>query len=139
MIRHGFTGTRRPLPNARGLVINHLMYLDPVFDELVVGCAVGMDQIIGEVGHEMGFCVHGVLPDNRSQVASNWKDWCSSHEDMPVGTNYMQRNGRVVSISIDLTAFPIRMASVISAGGTWATVRLARKAKIPVKIIPLEV
>lgn len=136
MVRRAFTGTRNPPPSAKNTVRLYLMTLDPEVDELVIGCCIGVDTIVGEEGHKLGFQVHGVVPANRSQVPPYWIDFCTSWEFMPKDTDYMDRNQRIVDISTDLTAFPLD-AVEHQRSGTWATVRRARKASKSVIIIPL--
>lgn len=140
--RRGFTGTRR-IPSAsddlkivRSLVAARLQVFSHLEDELVIGCCVGMDEIVGEVGREMGFRVHGVLPAVMSQVFSRWREICTTHEFMAHSTNYMDRNQYIVNISIDLTAFPYNSTEEIRSG-TWSTVRRARSKGIPVVILPI--
>lgn len=137
MQRRGFTGTRNPPASAKNMIRLHLMTLDPEQDELVIGCCVGIDAIVGRIGHVLGFKVHGVIPIDESQVDVLWPLYCSSIEYMPDNTNYMDRNQRIVDISLDLTAFPLD-AVERQRSGTWSTVRRARKAGKTVVIIPLQ-
>ena len=136
MRRRGFTGTRNPPASARDSIRLYLMTLSPMVDELVIGCCVGVDQIVGREGRKLGFKVHGIVPANRSQVPTYYRDFCTTTEHMPDDTDYMDRNQRIVDVSVDLTAFPLD-STERQRSGTWATVRRARKANKPVIILPL--
>lgn len=140
MTNRGFTGTRQ-IPKDRTSVVRlvrgRLLLLDQFNDTLVIGCCHGMDAIIGSTGHEMGFDVYGILPFDRSRVDPEWITYCNSFEAMPDGSDYMDRNQRIVDISIDLTAFPRTHREERS--GTWSTVWRARKKGIPIIIIPINV
>src|SRR5688500_8175861 len=91
----GFTGTRNPPMHARGIIQDHLITLNPEVDVLVVGCCIGVDEIIGVEGHRMGFSIHGVLPSNRSLVSISWRAWCDEYELMPPHSSYIGRNDRI--------------------------------------------
>jgi hypothetical protein len=58
-------------------------------------------------------------------------------EKMPAGTGYMERNDRLVLLADVLLAFPSTRDEVVRSG-TWATVRRARKANVPVMVYPLD-
>lgn len=136
MINRGFTGTQNPPGGSRNVVRLHLMTLDPSKDQLIIGVCIGIDQIVGEEGHKLGFQVHAVVPSNRSKIDHLFPNYCTSIEFMPDSTDYMDRNQRIVDLSFDLTAFPLRGIEELRSG-TWSTVRRARWKKIPVVIIPL--
>jgi len=136
MINRGFTGTQNPPEGSRNVVRLHLMILDPSKDQLIVGACIGIDQIVGEEGHKLGFKVYGVIPSNRSKIDHLYPNYCTSIEFMSIGTDYMDRNQRIVDLSFDLTAFPLRGVEELRSG-TWSTIRRAGWKSIPVTIIPL--
>lgn len=136
MVSRGFTGTRNPPDGSRDIVRSHLMTLDPIRDHLVIGVCVGIDQIIGEEGKKLGFSIHAVVPSNRSKIDHLFPIYCTSVEFMPNGTDYMDRNQRIVDLSFDLTAFTLRNKEELRSG-TWSTIRRARTKSIPIYIISL--
>lgn len=54
-----------------------------------------------------------------------------------VSGGYMTRNDRLVELADTLVAFP-RTRQEVLRSGTWATIRRARKAGVPVYLFPLE-
>lgn len=129
----GVTGTQRP-PYGSGKVVEEwLSTLDREKDFIVCGVCIGMDTIIGKRAHERGFWVFGVVPWDRKKVAPDFRVWCFGYQEMPPGTDYMDRNQELVSQVIDLTAFPRENEEQLRSG-TWATVRRARERGIPVEI-----
>lgn len=135
----GVTGTKSfsiPHSQVELIVDEWLETLTPMQDRIINGVCTGLDGIVGRRAHLRGFEVHGVVPFDRSRVCPDFKEWCSSWEEMPEGTDYMDRNDQLVAWSDDLTAFP-RTSIEELRSGTWATVRRAQKKGIPVTIIPL--
>lgn len=56
---------------------------------------------------------------------------------MPDGTDYLDRNRRLVFGADLLLAFP-RTSAEEQRSGTWATVRAARKLNVETRIVPLD-
>lgn len=133
----GVTGTQRP-PRGSGKVVEEwLSTLDRTKDFIVCGVCIGIDEIVGRRAHERGFQVFGVVPWNRSRVARDFKTWCTGWQEMPEGTDYMDRNDELVKQVETLTAFPRESVEQLRSG-TWATVRRGWKKGIPVDIWSLE-
>jgi len=60
---------------------------------------------------------------------------------MPEGTDYMDRNTKMIQLSDILVAFPPTSEETgrgSSGAGTWSTIRRARKKGIPIYIYPLD-
>ena len=132
-----FTGVRNPPEGSKNKVRLLLMTLDPEESELVIGCCVGIDQMVGEEGKKFGFKIYGVVPADRLRVDPLFANYCTSFEFMPDGTDYMDRNSRLIEISYDLHAFPMTAEEEVRSG-TWSTVRRARRKGMIVTIIPLK-
>lgn len=100
----------------------------------VSGGCIGIDTIAGRVcWREFHRPMHFVLPADRTKVASDWRECCSSSEAMPIGTNNLQRNDRTVQLASAVIALPNHLE--IDRSGTWSTVRRARRKRIPTLII----
>lgn len=134
----GVTGTHFPPRGSGRFVEEWLSTLDRTRDFVVCGVCIGIDEMVGRRAYERGFNVRGVVPFNRSRVARDFRVWCSSYQELPSGTDYMDRNQELVNQVIDLTAFS-RTPDEELRSGTWATVRRARARGIPVTIIDLSV
>lgn len=88
---------------------------------------------------------HVIIPANRSAVAEWWK-YNNAAEPFPYveymkdGTDYKARNQAIVRMSDLLIAFPeYREEDPRSLrSGTWQTIRLAKKANIPVDVYILK-
>lgn len=94
---------------------------------LRTGACVGVDEVVAERGHHLGYHVHTVVPWNRSLVARDWARWAVTFEEMEPGSSYRDRNMRLLEGATFLTAFPARPEKDPSSrrSGTWMTVRLA--------------
>lgn len=130
-----FTGTRTP-PEDAAQEIERVLAGLPKNARILTGGAIGVDALVARAAHRAGFHVHTVLPANRRQVDSCWAQFCRTHEQMPTGTSYMQRNNRLVALADRLIAFP-RTADEELRSGTWATVRRGRAKGVLVEVCPL--
>lgn len=137
-MRVGFTGPRYPSEHIGDRISAALKSLNKYEDELIVGGCTGVDELVARFGTSLGFRVHVVLPANRSRIDAQWMFYCTSHEEMPQGTTYMQRNDRLVELSDQYIGFPDTPEEELYSG-TWATIRRARKKGIHVTIIAGEV
>lgn len=137
LINRGVTGIRDP-DSEVGLhaSVQWLMQLDPNRHRIINGVCIGMDEIIGQNAHILGFTVHGVVPCDLSRVSKTYQQWCTTWEHMPDGTDLIDRSRYVVMLSYDLTAFT-RTLREENRSGTWATVRHCIKMDRPVYIRPL--
>jgi len=80
------------------------------------------------------FVVPASLPNNRKFVKKLVDDDRATVEY--VSGTYMDRNDRLVELADELVAFP-RTREEERRSGTWATIRRAWKAKVPVTLYPL--
>lgn len=73
--------------------------------------------------------VHVVLPADHTQVDKLWRAHCHTHEQMPVGTSYQQRNVRMSDISEWSYAFPWHTKQQMGhyLGGTWRFIEYAQR------------
>lgn len=84
---------------------------------------------------------HVILPANRAAVVEWWKypnaaDPFPLVEFMPEGSNYKDRNQRIVNVSDELVGFPEYPENHPKSlrSGTWQTIRMGRKKGIPVTV-----
>jgi hypothetical protein len=102
---------------------------------LITGACIGVDSYAAQIGCSHMIDVHTIVPDDTSRVDANWEVYCTSHEIMPKGSTYKDRNQKIVSLSEELIAFP-RYPELLDGettrSGTWQTVRMARKKKIQI-------
>ena len=137
IVRVGFTGTRQLNDDGREAIRAMLTAMRMMAErmpdatlEVVQGGCVGADAFVGKEAHDLGFRVHTILPDDRSQVATDWDEWSDSHE---AGGGYRERNKRIVLRSALLFAvadYPERDGHS-RRSGSWMTVRMAREAMLP--------
>lgn len=141
----GFTGTRncewddlKPFHKAE--VLKQL----EEFDEFVTGACVGFDAVMGRF---LAICFPGkkhtiIVPANHSQISLWWNDLPQENITvvyMPEGSTYKDRNQAIVGRS-DALVFCAEYPEghpKSRRSGTWQTIRMARKARIPVTGITL--
>lgn len=108
-------------------------------DEFTTGGATGYDDAIGlSMYARFSSALHRVvLPANHSQLGDWWRPFSDViTEQMPEGTDYRDRNDRILDHTDVLYALPTRPeACGTRDGGTWMTVRLARKRGLPIYIV----
>lgn len=127
----GLSGTRRPLTRAEQDRVREIVLALPMGTRIVHGACVGLDAFVGMIATRHGYRVHAVVPSDRSRVDSLWQFHCTTYEEMPEGTDYRDRNQRIVLQSDKLIAIPDHdeHAPESRRSGTWQTFRLARKAR----------
>lgn len=127
----GWTGTRRLTDDMR-------RFIDTAIDKLhgavwvITGGCVGVDAYVAEVAFRRGLHVHTILPADRSRVDPQWRDHCTTYEEMSRGTTYRDRNERIVALTTtDMFAVPEASEDdpISRRSGTWMTVRIARRAR----------
>lgn len=123
----GFTGTRHLRGPDWDRISGVVAAQTRVGDVLITGACVGADIAVAFSARELGRTVHTVVPANRAQVHPEWWRHCTTHEEMPVGTDYRARNERIVDLSDRLIAFPEypERHPQSRRSGTWMTVRIA--------------
>lgn len=128
----GFTGTQR------GLSKRQFYHLSKLLDDKVFvvgerqwmhnGDCIGADKEAGEIWLEYGGRIHLHPPINPNKRA--FLDADRIEAPLP----YLERNHRIVDMSDLLIACPGEDTEIVRSG-TWATIRYARKRKVPVTII----
>lgn len=138
MTVYGVTGSRKIQTQQQREHIREVIYLYaiPGVDSLVHGCCVGVDRecAMAAVDHDLKRIV-ALVPPNRSlvsDVARAASDEIVEITDGPDG--YKRRNQEIVNRSDVLLAFPMYPENhpLSRRSGTWQTIRMARRAGIPV-------
>lgn len=132
------TGPQDPSDGIEGRICSVLIQLVPSRDTILTGACIGVDAIAARLAYAMGFEVGTIVPWDKSRVDPDYASHCTWFELMPQGTNYMDRNLRLVTHHLYpadmLLAFPDYLNERLRSG-TWSTVRRAREiAKIPVLV-----
>ena len=134
----GLTGTRVLTPARQRLVADLLA--DVRADRYVTGGAVGFDAFAGRLlALRWPQAEHVVVvPAFRGQVQPWWEEFVGrvTLEVMPAGSTFRDRNAAIVDSCDELVAFPTHPEADPRAkrSGTWQTVRLARRAALPVRV-----
>lgn len=129
----GFTGTRkRVLPLQRFGLRRLLRCLFGMgHRRFVHGCCKGADWIATEIAYEMGYVIEGYpsnlrnFVDVRSIAACDW-----IHMPRPP----LDRNALIIHPAHVVVGVPATEEEEVRSG-TWATIRLARKAAKPLVLV----
>lgn len=126
----GFTGTRKGLTPEQRVSLRRILELD-IFGELHQGDCVGADESAHFIAIEFGLRVVIHPPEDNKCRA-----YCQPFEDGELRPKfpYHERNHNIVDETQALIATPEGLVETRN-GGTWATVRYARKNRKPVCII----
>lgn len=128
--RFGFTGTRHGMTDAQKAALRG--FLAGGSGELHHGDCVGADSDAHDVADECGYAV--VIHPPYSYKARAFRE-VPRHMMRPEKP-HLDRNKDIVLDTISLIAAPAEMEEQ-SRGGTWSTVRFARKqGKVVVLILP---
>ena len=139
--RYGFTGTESADDRDRDLLEAIVSFL-PQHARAIVGCCIGVDALAARATINHGMMVHAVVPAPKKKVDPEWQRYCDTFEECPVhpgwtdSEEYMFRNQRLVDLSQVMIAVP-KESYMVQRSGTWATVRRAKHAGLPVFIVPL--
>ncbi len=156
MLIYGITGTQQPTKAGAEFIKQTLIGL-PVPDLVVSGGCIGVDSIVGRWFADFTETdQHVILPAKLSKVSLWFQEYPHvTFESMPEGTDYMDRNDRLVEYCMATAgsyvvpnairytdvlkafAFPKEEKEVLRSG-TWATIRRFRKVGIDPFIFPLE-
>lgn len=131
----GWTGTRNTTValQAESRIVSALENI-PLDTIIVTGGCVGVDARVAKLAHSKGFHVHTILPANRSRVDPHWREHCTTFEE---ASTYRDRNARIVKRSRRIIAVPEHDEHDPRSrrSGTWQTVRIARNAHKPVRVL----
>jgi len=128
---------------ARGIVRKTLEGLQGV-TEFRTGAAFGVDTVACEVGlNSFKKAWHRLyVPDqpHNADVVEMFDLWRDARRAdiirMPKGSSYRDRNIAMVEGAEMVCAFPSTGEEIVRSG-TWMTVRLARRAGVPLLVVPL--
>lgn len=137
----GFTGTRRGMSAAQYESVDQEI-CDIICGDVKLqvvahhGDCVGADAEFHTIARRYG-CAVGVHPPTNTSLAINTPESVSvdgtrvlRYDPLP----YVARNKAIVAASDIIIAAPYRMKEQLS-GGTWGTIRFARKAGKPLAIV----
>ena len=129
----GVSGSRT-IPGRSWEIIEATIYAcEPFYRTLIWGGCIGVDVACAEYAEIFSLKRHAVLPPNRHLVAVDWREWATSHEEIPDGPDgYKRRNQRIVDLSDRLIAFPLYPEDHPESqrSGSWQTIRMARRKGI---------
>lgn len=126
----GFTGTQQPLSIAQaealGGVLGGLEHDGYVW--MHNGDCIGADAFAAGLWRDIGGMLHGHPPD------IEWKRARFPFDAKWEPKTYRERNADIVLCSDILVACPKTMEEELRSG-TWMTIRMARKSKVPIVIV----
>lgn len=135
-MRLGITGPAYPPEWAKRYIHQTLLTL-PAGTIVVTGGCIGVDALAARYAKGIGYEVHTVLPQNKSRVDPEWRDYCDTWEE--VRGDYRARNTRLVAVIDRLWAYPLHASDGRDIGsGTWMTIRIARRVRTPVDVYQLD-
>lgn len=131
----GWTGTRN-LSERGKLYIRRVLRALPRGTRIVTGACLGTDAFVAREAVNMGFNVTTIVPANLSQVDPEWEEWCDNFIRMHEGSSYRDRNEAIVRSSTAMYAVADygEHHSKSLRSGTWMTIRIARRAHVPVEV-----
>lgn len=114
----GFTGTREGMTNKQSATFRDLVLWCKILHH---GSCVGADAQAHEIARFIGVIINVHPPINKEFLAH-----CNDADFVFAPKPYMERNRDIVNAVPCLIATP-KEQSEVSKGGTWQTVRYARK------------
>lgn len=133
MIHIGFTGTRNGMTDVQRRQVDQA-FCDAIAGDLRLrvvahhGDCVGADAQFHAIAEQYGAMTVGHLPSYDGKRA-----FCR-FDDERAPLPYMTRNAMIVREATHMIAAPAEMTEK-SYGGTWATIRMARRAGRPLVIV----
>lgn len=124
----GFTGTREGMTEAQKLGLKALLPVHDAYSQFHYGDCVGADAQARDVAAGMGMWLVSHPPDKDVLRAFTKAD--ETREPKP----YLERNKFIVMETERMIAAPRCFVESVK-GGTWSTVRYARKLGRPIIII----
>ena len=130
MLEIGFTGTRRHPTEAQIVALEEWMRMRMLLGPTTLhhGDCVGAD----EVAHDIAYLLEWSIVVHPPRDAA-WRAWCDGDQILPE-QEYRERNQAIVDVADVLVAAPHQDQEVLRSG-TWMTVRMARRAGVPVVVI----
>jgi hypothetical protein len=129
----GFTGTRYGMTDEQRKAVDSVL-ADIIGGDLKLGViahhgdCVGADAHFHDIAVQYGAYVVGHIPIDGSHRA-----FCHFNQWLPA-LPHMKRNREIVAAADVMIATPAEAVEQ-PRGGTWATIRMARKAKKPLAIV----
>lgn len=130
-----FTGSREPLTLRQYRAIHRDLLQMPEATGFVTGACIGLDVAVGDLLLRMYPCTQHtvVVPADRSRIKAWWRSYPASANltviEMPPGTDYRDRNARMISLSSVLVGYPQyeRTDPRSRRSGSWQTIRMAEQ------------
>jgi len=137
-----FSGARKLEEHQQRIVVTSLNVLKGSgTNEFTTGACQGVDEFIGRYCAEhFPEAVHRVIvPANRTLICEY--GWATEVIEMPEGTDYRERNFRLLDHAEVLLAFPAYTQEDLRSkrSGTWQTIREANRRNITAVVNPLNV
>ena len=138
----GFTGSREGMSDAQKEGLRALLKAHFVIGaEFHHGCCVGGDEEAHKIASELGYWVVFHPPTDLRFVSGFMRSNLNStgrrnlHQRVPLP--YLDRNREIVEETVELIAAPKENVEPVQkrGGGTWATIRCARRLGRPVTIL----
>ncbi len=137
MIHIGFTGTRHGMTDAQRRMVD-IAVCDAIGGDVGLrvvahhGDCTGADAQFHVIAEQYGAMMVGHVPDD-----DRYRAFCR-FDDERDPLPYMKRNAVIVAEATHMIAAPYASKGGIwkgGAGGTWATIRMARHAKKPLIVV----
>lgn len=137
----GVSGSREALSEIWYPTVSERVYRAKLagYTRLVQGACKGIDEIALMAGRYHRLHTHSILPTMRGSLARTWKVYSDSYEESPAGSSFLERDQLIVDQSDALLALPLYREDHPKSkrSGTWATIRMARRKAIPIRILVL--
>lgn len=124
----GFTGSRRGMTPAQRNTVHCFLTSLPDLDSVVHGGAIGADATFDQLARHLNI-ERLILPSNipSQTMADQGSQWLAPQPPLT-------RNHNIVDACSFMLATPAEYSEIVRSG-TWATIRYARRQRIPVYII----
>ncbi len=139
-MRYGFTGTQK-CPKECHKSIRQVIASLADATEFTTGGAYGVDTEVAIAADLFPSVTHRLcLPQSHYNHQLPWiiEDRIGRYPIVDrAGISYRERNERILHFSDVLIAFPMT-AKEEQRSGTWMTIRMTRKIRMPVRMFPLD-
>jgi len=141
----GFSGSRKVLEQDAIEKIEEILFVLRLNFKneatIVTGGCIGVDALVARLAAGLLFKVFTIIPANTRAVDKYWAVYAKESFIFKEGS-YKNRNEKIVEVSdilVALVSVPeFDKNGEFTHSGTWQTVRLARKKKIPVLVIEVK-